>query len=57
MELITYVATIRHDDGEFKIRVVSLSGRKGAIQQITTAEKCPECAIVKLEKKHVKKIR
>ncbi|MDN4011351.1 hypothetical protein QX233_02645 [Chryseobacterium gambrini] len=28
------------------LRVISLSGKQGAIQQITTVEGCPECAIV-----------
>lgn len=32
------------------LRVFSLSGKQGAIQQITTAEGCPECAIVDIVK-------
>lgn len=39
-----------------RIKVVSLSGKKGAIQQITTAEHCPECAIIKLKKINTKTV-
>lgn len=39
-----------------RIKVISLSGEKGAIQQVTTAEHCPECAIIKLKKINTKKI-
>ncbi len=39
-----------------RIKVVSLSGEKGAIQQITTAEHCPECAIIKLKKINTKTV-
>lgn len=56
MILETFVATIKHDDGKFRLRVVSLNGEKGAIQQITAVEHCPECAIVKLVKVKSKQI-
>jgi hypothetical protein len=39
-----------------RIKVVSLSGARGAIQQIATAELCPECAIIKLKKINTKKV-
>ena len=38
------------------VKVVSLSGERGAIQQITIAERCPECAIIKLKKINSKKV-
>ncbi|MDC8027081.1 MULTISPECIES: hypothetical protein [Bacteroidota] len=41
----TYKATLKHDTGTVTLTVVSLSGKQGAIQQIKTAEGCPECAI------------
>ena len=42
----TYKATLKHDTGTTTLTVVSVSGKQGAIQQITTVEGCPECAIV-----------
>lgn len=50
MIIETFIATIKHDNGKFRLRVVSLNGEKGAIEQITLAEHCPECAIMKLVK-------
>jgi len=41
----TYKATLKHDNGIITLTVVSLSGMQGALQQITTVEGCPECAI------------
>ncbi|MVZ64170.1 hypothetical protein [Sphingobacterium humi] len=52
----TYQATLKHDTGMIWVKVVSLSGERGAIQQITTAEHCPECAIIKLKKINTKKV-
>ena len=46
MTIGIYEATLKHDTGTTMLRVFSLSGKQGAIQQITTAEGCPECAIV-----------
>ena len=46
MTIGIYKATLKHDTGTTTLRVVSLSGKQGAIQQITTVEGCPECAIV-----------
>ncbi|MEC3874752.1 MULTISPECIES: hypothetical protein [Chryseobacterium group] len=46
MTIGIYKATLKHDTGTTTLRVVSLSGKQGAIQQITTSEGCPECAIV-----------
>lgn len=54
MIIETYRATLKHDTGMIRIKVISLSGEKGAIQQITTAEHCPECAIIKLKKINTK---
>jgi len=56
MIIETYRATVKHDTGMIRIKVVSLSGEKGAIQQITTAEHCPECAIIKLKRINTKKV-
>lgn len=50
MKAETFVATIKHDNGTFRLKVVSLNGKQGAIQQITNAECCPECAIVDIVK-------
>ena len=46
MTIEIYEATLKHDTGTTMLRVISLSGKQGAIQQITIAEGCPECAIV-----------
>ena len=46
----TYKATLKHDTGKVTLTVVSLSGKQGAVQQIKTAEGCPECAIVDIVK-------
>lgn len=56
MIIETYRATLKHDTGMIRVKVVSLSGERGAIQQITTAEHCPECAIIKLKKINTKKV-
>lgn len=50
MTIEIYKATLKHDTGTTMLTVVSLSGEQGAIQQITTAEGCPECAIVDIVK-------
>lgn len=54
MKLETFVATLRHDDGKIRLKVVSLNGEKGAKAQIMAAENCPESAIVKIQKTGVK---
>jgi hypothetical protein len=46
----TYRATLKHDNGIVKLKVVSLSGKQGEIRQIRTAEGCPQCTIVKIVK-------
>lgn len=46
----TYKATLKHDTGKVTLTIVSLSGKQGAIQQITAVEDCPECAIVDIVK-------
>lgn len=48
MTIEIYKATLKHNTGTTTLRVVSLSGKQGAIQQITTSEGCPECAIVNI---------
>lgn len=45
-----FVATVRHDNGIVKLKVVSLSGKDRAIRQITAIEGCPKSAIVDLVK-------
>lgn len=50
MILETYRATVTHDKGIVRFRVVSLSGKKGAIEQIMAAEGCPRRAIIKIIK-------
>jgi len=50
MKMEIFVATIRHDNGIVKLKVVSLNGKGGAIQQITAIEGCPKSAIVDLVK-------
>lgn len=52
MKIEIYEATLKHDTGTTMLRVFSLSGKQGAIQQITTTEGCPECAIVDIVKIH-----
>lgn len=47
----TFIATLKHDRGMIKIKIVSLSGRRGALQQLIAVEGCPESAIVQLTKK------
>ena len=46
MTIEIYEATMKHDTGTTMLRVISLSGKQGAIQQITIAEGCPKYAIV-----------
>ncbi len=41
----TFIAILKHDKGTVKIKVVSLSGRRGALQQLTAVEGCPESAV------------
>ena len=53
----TFIATLRHDKGTARLKIVSLSGEQGAINQITATEGCPERAIIKLKKINSKKIR
>ncbi len=50
MTMETYTATVKHDNGTVTLKVVSLNGKQGAIEQITIVEGCPECAIVDIIK-------
>ena len=50
MILETFIATVKHDNGKIRFRVVSLNGEQGVIEQITAAEGCPPSAIVKIKK-------
>lgn len=50
MIIESYRATLKHDNGIVRLKVLSLNGKKGVIQQITTAEGYPERAIVKIVK-------
>jgi hypothetical protein len=54
--LETYIVTLKHEKGTVKIKVVSLSGEHGARRQVTSAEGCPECAIMQVKKTGSKKI-
>ncbi|WP_126652179.1 hypothetical protein [Chryseobacterium aureum] len=56
MKIEIYVATVQHDKGKTKFRVVSLSGKEGAIEQVKTLENCPESAIIAVTKIGYKKI-
>ncbi len=57
MTIETYKATLKHDKGTARVKVVSLSGEQGAIQQITAVEHCPERAIIKLKLINSKKVQ
>lgn len=57
MTIETYIATLKHDKGKARVKVVSLSGEQGAIQQITAVEGCPERAIIKLKLINTKKVQ
>lgn len=50
MIIENFIATVQHDKGRIKLKVVSLSGEQGAIEQIMAVENCPQRAIVKLKK-------
>ncbi|WP_164463316.1 hypothetical protein [Chryseobacterium sp. G0201] len=50
MQIEIYRATLKHDTGKINLHVVSLSGEQGVKEQIMTAEKCPESAIVNIKK-------
>ena len=50
MKIETYLVTLRHDNGTHRLKVVSLSGKQGAIRQVTATEHCPECAIVDIKR-------
>jgi hypothetical protein len=45
-----YKAVLAHDKGRFTLKIVSLSGREGAICQIMAAEGCPRSAIKSISK-------
>lgn len=57
MTIETYIATLKHDKGTASVKVVSLSGEQGEIQQITAVEGCPERAIIKLKLTNSKKVQ
>lgn len=57
MTIETYIATLKHDTGKIRLKVVSLHGTQGAIQQITAVEGCPERAIIKLKLINSKKVQ
>lgn len=50
MKIEIFIATVKNDNGTTKLKVVSLSGKQGAIHQITASEHCPVCAIVEIVK-------
>lgn len=45
-----FIVTVKNDKGTAKLKVVSLSGKQGAIKQIIASENCPENAILKIVK-------
>jgi hypothetical protein len=47
-----YIMKVKHDNGQIRIRVTSLSGKEAAIRQIMAVEGCPRSAI-----KSIKKLR
>ena len=47
-KIATYIAILSHDRGRSKIKVVSLSGKKGAIKMIMAMENCPRSAIASI---------
>lgn len=50
MVLETFKITLKHDTGFFKVKVTSLSGEQGAIQQVMACECCPIGAIIRIKK-------
>lgn len=56
MIITTAIVTVRHDGGLHRLKVVSLSGLAGAIQQVCAMEGCPETAIIALRVIRVKRI-
>jgi hypothetical protein len=48
MKISIYSATVAHDKGKSKFKVVSLNGREGAINIIMAMEQCPRSAISKI---------
>ena len=50
MVIETYKITIKSDGGTFTVILSSLSGKKGAINQVLASELCPIGAIFKVEK-------
>jgi len=50
MILETFKLTLKHDTGFFKVKVTSLSGEQGAIQQVMACESCPIGAIIRIKK-------
>ncbi len=55
MKITIYSATVAHDKGKSKFKVVTLSGKEGAIKTIMAMEQCPRSAIIRIAK--AKKIR
>lgn len=50
MVLETFKITLKHDTGFFNVKVTSLSGEQGAIQQVMACERCPIGAIIRTKK-------
>lgn len=50
MKMEIFMATVQHDNGTVKFKVIFLNGRDGTIQQITAIEGCHKSAIVGLAK-------
>jgi hypothetical protein len=50
MKVKIYSATVAHDNGKSTFKVVSLTGKEGAIKTIMAIENCPRSAIKKITK-------
>ncbi|WP_157967934.1 hypothetical protein [Chryseobacterium elymi] len=50
MVLETFKLTLKHDTGFFKVKLTSLSGEQGAIEQVMAWQHCPIGAIVRIKK-------
>lgn len=57
MTIEIYVVTLTHDKGNIRLRVVSLSSKQGAKEEIMAIEGCPESAIIKMKKINIKNTR
>jgi hypothetical protein len=50
MVLETFKIKLKHDTGFFTVKLTSLSGKQGAIEQVMACEGCPIGAIIRIKK-------